>query len=336
MAFKYDICSADMSSNSRYGYYELSSDIYSLLIVYFVGSDLIPIADTRSVSKLETLELALALAFFSLCGSVARTGLENLTGFENGSTKWVNFAGSLLMGLREVFGPKLSILHGMGLSGTLSSLSTYLIVEFFNVTSPKSNWPTYGYGVPLFMADLIIEIAVSFSGFQMGIHLASFCELYLPVNFIRDPILELWYLRATATLGVAGWVTVVVLAVVMGSERNLPLIASFSPFGTWLRFYLTRFNKPYYKLGTFAANMLSVALACMFRILRSSVTSSTLQRQVLYSLTRGFCACLSTVPMVIVEMYSLPLWRAYAYGVVTVFSGCCIVVIILGSYSWSN
>lgn len=275
--------------------------------------------------------------FFSLCGSLARTGIEDLTSFEHGTTAWVNFAGSLIMGMRTIFGPKLSLLHGMGFSGTISSLSTFLLTVFDDVTSPKNNWPSYGYGVPLFLAEIIIQIAVSFGGFKVGLDLAILAESYLPLHRLRSPRAERFYQLVMAFLGLLGWIAVLLLAILVPSQRELTLIACFSPFGTWLRYYLTRFNGPQYKYGTFTANISSTLLACMFRILRRpSISPSKLQRQVLYSLTRGFCACLSTVPMVIIEIRSLPLWKGYLYGLFTLFTCSCAVVVILGSYVWTR
>lgn len=289
------------------------------------------------VKFLDHIEQLLAFSFFAICGCMARLGLEALTDFEQGGVLWPNFAGCLLMGLStNIFGGALHLLHGTGFCGTLTSFSSFIVSLFHICTEPQASWPTYGYGVPVLFAQLIIQVAVSSAGYEVGCHLASFIIPFIPTDWIRKPVHEANYRRLLSVCGLLAWIAVLVLAIVL-HNRNYPLAAVFSPLGMYVRYYLSRLNRGDLKWGTLAANLLGTALASMFDVLSDwRIASTTLQKQFLYAVSNGFCGCLSTVSTLMSELHALPMVKSYLYGFASFGTACCIAVIIMGSYYWTR
>lgn len=276
----------------------------------------------------------LAFASMAIAGTYARMGLFMLTRFERFGVVWANVTGCIIMGLQQsVFHNEISVIAGTGFCGSLTSFSS-LILDFYQVsTTPQSNWATYGYGVMVFMAYFIIEVACPCVAYQFGRHIGRLCvyvNLVLPDRYQNA---LLWML---ALAGVCGWAAVLVLAIVL-HDRFWPLMGVFAPLGLYLRFWLSKLNTAELKFGTFIANMLATSIACTLFILSSPrVAKTDSQLSILNALINGFAGTLSTVSTFVAELHTLHLPRAYIYGILTLGTGWILAVITMGSYFWTH
>lgn len=277
----------------------------------------------------------LDLAFWGMCGSIAREGLIALTGYEQWGPLWANVAGCIVMGFHEnyihdpIYAPKV----GVGFCGSFTSFSSLIVSLFLYSTTPQPKWRTDGYGVMAFMALLIIEVACSISSLFFGRHLEKLARTYHVL--IRPNYATIQYLGAA--IGLAAWIACLVIACTVSTDRNWPLIAVFTPFGVYCRFYASKLNRPEYRIGTFTVNMIGTILACIFNILQHpDIGASVLQIQVLKGLSDGFCGSLTTVSSLVLELTNLPLPKAYSYGILSFGLGFCFAVLIIGSFDWTR
>lgn len=277
----------------------------------------------------------LDMAFWAICGAIAREGLIVLTGYESWGPLWANVAGCVVMGFHEkfvhdpVYAPKIVT----GFCGSLTSFSSLIVSLFLFSTTPQPKWKTDGYGVMAFMAFLITEISCSMASYFFGRHLEIFLRSYKLL--IKPNYVYVEYIGAA--LGLSAWIACLVISITVESNRNWPLLATFAPFGVFLRVHASKLNRPEYRIGTFLVNMVGTVLACIFTILQHpDIGASVLQIQVLKGLIDGFCGSLTTISSFVVELSKLPLPHAYAYGISTFGLGFCFAVLIIGSYDWTR
>jgi fluoride ion exporter CrcB/FEX len=214
------------------------------------------------------------------------------------------------------------------------------------MTGPSQAYPNTGYGVMMFLSYAIITIAVSIGGYRLGHHTA----------LILDHILVTWELSTLelgieitiALLGICGWIAVSVLSIIYPAWRYWTLSSAFGPFGVFARYWLAKtLNKrrKNFVLGTFTANMLATILISILTILEYGVGpkgSSLLIKgvtkcQIVSALANGFCGNFSTVSSFVAELDNFQrLKHSYIYGITTIAGGFSIIVVILGTYTWTR
>lgn len=226
-------------------------------------------------------------------------------------------------------------------------------------------FPNAGYGVPAGLAYAIITCSVSIASFQAGRHLAA--APYIKALTLTPRGL-LFVELVLSALGAAAWIIVFVLAIVSGvttsvtttsgdgvlltsssalspAARYWALGMVFSPVAVYTRYWVSRLLNPTFPrkfpLGTFACNMLATLVLAVLAVLQYGAPITVLMAggiscQVISALADGFCATLSTVSTLVSELHSLRLKYSYIYGLSSVFGPFCLMVLIFGSYIWTN
>lgn len=184
-----------------------------------------------------------------------------------------------------------------------------------------------------------------------------------------------WVQFSCSILGLLTWITVFILSFISsfevsdshtvfsaitqsGGSRYWCLSLTFAPFGVFLRYWCSRLLNPHYwphrfLLGTFVANILATMVLAVLALVQngvdtSSVTSGTtvvtaivahpgLTCDVVKALADGFCGCLSTVSTMVSELFAIKkLADKYIYGAISVLIPFASMVLIFGSYIWTN
>lgn len=296
----------------------------------------------QPVSALSTfvseIELLLMMNFLGIAGNMGRSGLVQLLAFENLGSVWPNFTGCFLIAFAPViFGPVMTKVITTGFCGAITSFSETITDIFGEATTPQPYWPDNGYGVPLFMARLLLETSCCFTAYLAGTHMSKlWTSQRLPV--LRKD-LERALMLIIEVLGVAAWIVCLVTAITSSNRsRWWPLSGIFAPLGVWTRYYLSKFNRPngWFKWGTFAANMISTAISCVIGLCLMLPHRTPLQTQVFLALQRGFCGCLSTFSTLTREINTMRTHHGYLYGFFSLFCGYALAFVIMGSYKWTN
>lgn len=289
-------------------------------------------------SFVSEIELLLTMNFLGIAGNMGRSGLVQLLAFENLGSVWPNFTGCFFIAFAPVFfGPVMTVAVTTGFCGAITSFSETITDIFSEATTPLPNWPDDGYGVPLFMARVLLEASCCFAAYLAGTHASIFwTSRRLPV--LRKDI-ERVLMLVFEVLGVAAWVACLVTAITSPNRsRWWPLSGIFAPFGVWARYYLSKYNRPnvWFKWGTFAANMLSTTISCVLGLCLMLPHRAPAQIQVMIALQRGFCGCLSTFSTFTKEMNTMKTHHGYLYGFISLFCGYALAFIIMGSYKWTH
>lgn len=283
-------------------------------------------------------ELLLAFTFLGIAGNTGRAGLIALTSFEDLDSIWPNFTGCVVMGMTPlVFNTVLAPVITTGFCGAMTSFSQMVVNVFVFATTPKANWPNHGYGVPMFIARLILEFGISCAGFLVGTHLGRLFE-WLEIQKMSTQR-EIMLRRLMEFLGLAAWIVCLVTTIVYGGERREWALGNvFAPFGVFLRYYTSKFNRAdkFFKWGTFFANIFGTFLTCIFEVCWMLPSTSALNVVVLKSLQSGFIGSLTTISTFVRELNTMPLGGAYLYGATTIFCGYSLAFIIIGSYIWTR
>lgn len=160
------------------------------------------------------------------------------------------------------------------------------------------------------------------------------------------------------SIGPILWISSIFLCIFKPDSNFRPITFSivFSPLGSILRWYLSRFNSisrskrfPYFPLGTLTANLLatmilSIAFICQHFGRDVGISGSTggignslLDCNVLYGIQEGFCGTLSTVSTFVIELNKLkPKRRAIGYAGFSWLIGILICVVVVGIPWWSR
>ncbi|OBA20994.1 CRCB-domain-containing protein [Metschnikowia bicuspidata var. bicuspidata NRRL YB-4993] len=315
----------------------------------------------------------LAIMLGSICGVLARKGLELLTTYDGSYLEgvvWANFVSCISMGMvaesekiwaRLLDGTAHLALYvskaavplyvgiATGFCGSCSSFSS-LILEAFgmaaNLPPNSASYPTEGYGILGVIQVLVAQLTVSVGGFRVGSHITlgiekSGCS-FSPRAYRKAEIL-------CAGLAVAMYTVVVVLVATKndGQWRSWTFACLFAPWGAFLRFWLSRFlnlRVKNFPVGTFVANLGGTVLLAILTLLargRSGrfspvpIVSSVLNCHVLSGLGDGFCGCLTTVSTFIVELCALGKFHGYVYGMVSIWASFVAMLLVVGSYNWT-
>jgi CrcB protein len=308
------------------------------------------------------LTIHLMLAIFGIAGALARIGLDRLTSFpgsQYGGVLWSNFTGTLIMGMLvgcETFcglvgthshltKAQIPLYIGLttGLCGSITSFSSFMISLFeFSANQPPGSvdYPNPGYGVMVFLSYLFVTLCVSFGGFYVGGHLSGVLDR---VSFKK---IEESLVVTLSVLTVSGYIVILVTCIVISRGRYWSFSCLFAPFGVYFRYWISKLLNPLshrFMFGTFLVNMLATILISFLVIFQRGENSSKLlvpgliHCQLVTALQDGFCGNFSTVSTFIAELNSYIRHRdAYLYGGISIGCGFSLVVVILGTYTWTK
>ncbi|SCU91589.1 LAFA_0F04654g1_1 [Lachancea sp. 'fantastica'] len=325
-----------------------------------------------SMSKFRAeFELMLAFIFFSILGNYSRMGLIQLTNYSGAYVRgptvlWANIGACFVMGLMQemkifkLFSPLLFTALTTAYCGSVSSFSS-LMIELFtnaaNVSSARvpSGLPNRAYGIMQFLAVLLTQLLTSISSHVFGLLVArEFAPYFLDedeektppaVNRIRnitDAITKIVLVLSVPVL----IVQIVLAGVYDNFSRSWTLSAIFAFPGAVLRYFLSKqlnHRIKHFPMGTFAANVLGTLVLAVITLVTkgkrsddSAIIHSKTAETVVIALGNGFCGGLTTVSTFINECQILPFRRTMIYYFVSIFVSFSLVVVILGSYTWTK
>ncbi|KAM9901520.1 hypothetical protein OXX79_004499 [Metschnikowia pulcherrima] len=320
----------------------------------------------------QTVNTYLSILFGSICGVLARKGLQVLTTYSGSFLEgivWANFVACVVMGMavesdrtwrdliddskhKPLYASKAAIPLYAGITtgfcGSCSSFSSFILEAFTKGANlpPSYDYPTAGYGVLEVMEVLIAHLGISVGGFRIGTHFTRGVERH---NFALTPAFYRVVEITCAALGIAAYIVVVVLIATKndGGWRSWTFACLFAPWGAFLRFWLSKLlnsKVENFPMGTFAANFSGTVLLSVFTLLAKGkasfasdlpIVSNILSCHVLAGLEDGFCGCLTTVSTFVVEICALELLYSYFYASVSVAASFSAMLVILGSYNWT-
>ena len=148
---------------------------------------------------------------------------------------------------------------------------------------------------------------------------------------------------AVAVTFLAMYVCLAVLAAYKPEWRGIVLFSLiFAPWGTWLRFYLSRINTmerfAEFPMGTFSANMFGTAViaGCTALQYTGPGFASLLHCEILQGFDDGFCGCLTTVSTFVAEVRKLPQRSSYFYAISSWACGQLLLLVILGTVDFTR
>lgn len=291
------------------------------------------------------------LMFFSLWGALGRIGLVWLEGYRGAPVFgliWAQFIGCAVIGflaedatLFSAIG-KASPLYvgiGTGFAGSLTSFSSFTLDAFDGMANSLPG-RSKGFNVLALLAQVIVTISMSVNGLRLGAHVNKACKwmyFFRPISPRLTQGLDL--------LGIVlGWGcltgAIIITAILKGSTwRLIGFTAIFAPFGALLRYVLARLlntRVPHFPLGTFAANIIGTLLLAVCVVVTTAASPPGVSRAVLYGLENGFCGSLTTISTFTLELTTLRRKAAWVYGSVSITSAFCLVVLIVGSFTWNS
>ncbi|CVK94679.1 related to chromosome condensation protein (CrcB) [Fusarium proliferatum] len=234
----------------------------------------------------------------------------------------------------------------VGFCGSFTIFSTFVLDSFLALcngletpSAPTSD-RSKGYSVCAHASVVLLTVHVSLGGLFLGAHLAIFAQDImpsLPYIFMRkvlDPV---------ATILAWGcWIGAILLCIYPPSDdwRGSVLFSlAFAPLGVFTRFYLAVFlngKLPTFPLGTFAANVSGTLILAVVWDLSQILSRPSLGYQLLEGVKNGYCAVVTTVSTLALELSSLQRKHAYRYGTVSFLVSFGLVVIISGSFKWTR
>ncbi|KAG5355966.1 UPF0695 membrane protein [Yarrowia sp. B02] len=306
--------------------------------------------------------LYLNLSVFAMAGAIARQGITLLTVFTGSYSPsgllWCNFAGCLLYGWledshifsliedqKQVPRRKIPLWVGMGpgFCGSMTSFSSIMLEAFLfgaNQNIPKADYPDAGYGVQSVMAVGLIHYGLSFAGLEVGHHLADF----LPIPPMTVPF-ERAVSFVIGCCSIALFCLFIIFAALWKSWRTWMYLGLWALAGANFRFQFSRLNRlgsgknPW---GTFTSNLIATLILAIGAMLQmgkvgdSALVTNVVQCQIIGGIANGFCAALSTVNDMVDECYHMSYKRAYVYAWFTNFFGFSLMILVLGSFTWTN
>ncbi|KZT12499.1 uncharacterized protein LAESUDRAFT_638756 [Laetiporus sulphureus 93-53] len=284
----------------------------------------------------------------SVFGCLARLGLEALVDYDGKSIfplAWVQVGGCLVigfgLGLRDPFGRFYAPLYTAlttGFCGSFTTFSTWQLQVFkawINAGHYHRDWLR---DVIDGLTQLIFTLALSLISVEFGAHLASiispvFPALPTPNRFIRYSLTVLSVFIYFAT-----YPAYFRMPMSFRHQATSALLYSFP--GTLTRYLLSIELNPRFHLfpvGTFAANILGVALIAMFTVLQSTRgPPSPNACDVLVGLVNGYCGCLTTVSTFAAEVAALENKKSWFYIMLSVVTSQCVLLLILGPSYWAG
>jgi fluoride ion exporter CrcB/FEX len=203
-----------------------------------------------------------------------------------------------------------------------------------------------GYSFLAVLGTVFVTIATCVAALKVGAH---FALLFDPVT----PRLPFYFMRRfldplVMVLAWGCWIGAVLMTIFppRNAWRGQALFACvFAPVGCLVRYYASLHLNPIhpsFPLGTFSVNVFGTVVLGMaydlqrVPLLASSVPGGSIVGcQVLQGIMDGFCGCLTTVSTWISELDSLKRRHAYLYGTISVGTALALLVVIMGSITWT-
>lgn len=156
--------------------------------------------------------------------------------------------------------------------------------------------------------------------------------------------------------GWGAWIGAIIMAVLPPDRSNssketwrsqVLFALVFAPAGFFVRFWLSLWLNGKIKsfpLGTFMANTMGTLLLGLCYALQHITLPSSSSRsvggglvgcQVLRGIQDGFCGCLTTVSTWVLELKGLRRSHAYLYGIGSVGTSLCLLIVIMGTVKWT-
>ncbi|SCU81449.1 LAMI_0B06304g1_1 [Lachancea mirantina] len=313
------------------------------------------------------LLLYLGLTTSCILGTYTRLGLSSLTNYQGSfvsgpTVLWPNLTACIVMGMLQtlnkfaVISPVLFTSLTVGYCGQVSSFSSMVLEMFEHATNQgakPTHFPNRAYGIMEMLSVMFVHLFVSFSGLIFGMHLTKelgrFMEREKEDTVFAIRLKKLFtYCQVVFCLAAVPLLALhIVLAAVYGNfARTWMLSVIFGIPGAFLRYFLSRWYNlkiKYFPLGTFLANVFACALIAVFTLVQrgklrdgTTIAKSVNTCRIVTALVSGFCGALSTISTFINEGYKLPFCKTLFYYTVSLFVSFCLIVVILGSYSWTR
>ncbi|CAI8508124.1 unnamed protein product [Hanseniaspora opuntiae] len=278
----------------------------------------------------EILHFHLPFICSAIIGNVSRLGLLKINNLyshsytTNNTILYVNFTACIFMGFLQVFNfgsydSNLQVCLTTGYCGTFSSFSTYIYEIFIHTVMRAHLFPNYGCT-------------------KKKRKLAQQNMKWLSTNFGS-------FLKYVLTiLSIPLTIIMLVLSIVYRHNHHSywTISSLFSIFGAYARYYLSKYNGKlrnkwsFLPIGTYLANIIATIILSILLILHQRYDSEYTKRLVLYSMIEGLTAAMSTMSTLMNEMNKLPLFRSSLYIFISVMSSYAMMIIIVGSYKWTN
>ncbi|MCJ1383491.1 hypothetical protein MMC17_006605 [Xylographa soralifera] len=297
---------------------------------------------------------------------------KGLRGNRNGATDGIAHRLSAVKKAHTAAKKSLPVYIGLtvGFCGSFTSFSSFIRDVFLALSNDlvaaesgdtgasqvaANNTRNAGYSVMAVIAIIVIEGSLCFSTLSFGAQLAIILESAshrLPSIHIRK-----FFNPFIVVIAWTAWALVTILciwppnpATSTAGDRHTAWMQTmfalvFAPVGCLARFYASlRLNGliARFPLGTFVVNMLGVAVLGMCWDLQrapsinSVIGGGQIGCQVLQGIQDGFCGCLTTVSTWILELKGLRRKDSYFYGTVSVSLGLVLLVVIMGTFKWTE
>ncbi|KAJ5083605.1 hypothetical protein N7456_013032 [Penicillium angulare] len=208
-----------------------------------------------------------------------------------------------------------------------------------------------GYSFMALVAVILLTVSLSLSALIFGAHLALALGPYTPT--ISFGLTRRFLDPAMVLLGWGCWLGAVFMAI-WPPDRNNAVETwrgraifgiVFAPVGCLLRFYVSlhlNTRIPAFPVGTFVVNMFGTGIEGLCFDLQhvngiAGVTGSLIGCQALQGVMDGFCGATTTVSTWVAELNGLSKRRhAYFYGISSIAVALGLLVVIMGSLSWTR
>ena len=267
----------------------------------------------------------------------------------------------------------LFIVFTMGFCGAFSSYPTMILEIFEQSTSLVPYDIGHGirlrnkaYGIMEFLAVLLPQLLGSVAAYLFGREMIK--TIVSPYTIIAPQrenenkskvegvskasiITALWFIQITLALLSIPLLTVIIALTCIYSDNSRgqwTLPAVFAIFGKYLRWQLSTSLNTMFKtfpLGTFLANQLAVILLAVLQlVLRGKkgvhetlpIIHAANSCHVVNALVEGFVGALGALSTFVHEGYNLCFKDMLVYFGTTISASYCLMVVILGSYSWTR